>query len=119
MGATLQVPFVHLETGWPDALVGLRQAGFQLVAMTPRQPSQTIDEFARCPRPARVAVIIGAEGAGLTAAAERAADVCVRIPIAASVDSLNLAVACGIVLEQVTRNAGARGILAAQKGTQT
>jgi len=119
MGATLRVPFVHLTDRWPAALTLLRTAGFSLVAMTPRQPSQTLDEFTgECP-PARLALVVGAEGVGLTPAVEAAADHRVRIPIAPGVDSLNLAVATGIALERLTRNGHGRGILAAPKSIQT
>ena len=48
-----------------------------------------------CPR---VALLVGAEGPGLTAAALAVADRHVRIPMAAGVDSLNVATAAAIVL---------------------
>jgi tRNA G18 (ribose-2'-O)-methylase SpoU len=47
---------------------------------------------------ARIALLVGTEGAGLTEEAEAAADVRIRIPISDAVDSLNLAVAVGIAL---------------------
>jgi tRNA G18 (ribose-2'-O)-methylase SpoU len=119
MGATLRVPFVHVTDGWPGTLTTLRGAGFTLVALTPREPAVALDDLAARLAPAPLAVIVGAEGQGLTAAVEAAADVRVRIPILPSVDSLNLAVAAGIVLERVTRNRGARGILAASHRAQT
>jgi tRNA G18 (ribose-2'-O)-methylase SpoU len=45
-----------------------------------------------------VALLVGTEGAGLTATAERAADYDVRIPMRANADSLNVAVAVAIAL---------------------
>ena len=42
--------------------------------------------------------MLGAEGSGLTPEALSAADVRVRIPIAAGVDSLNVVVAAGIAM---------------------
>jgi tRNA G18 (ribose-2'-O)-methylase SpoU len=119
MGATLRVPFVHLDDDWPDALMVMRTAGFVLAALTPREPAEPVDEFARRPMPPRLALIVGAEGPGLTPSIESSADHRLRIPIAPGVDSLNLAVATGIALEQVARNMRGRGILAAPKGTQT
>ena len=101
MGATLRVPFVRLDD-WPAALTRLRVAGFTLVALTPREPSDTLDVFGSRPRPPKVALIVGAEGAGLTSVVEAAADERVRIPIERGVDSLNLAVATGIVLQRLT-----------------
>jgi tRNA G18 (ribose-2'-O)-methylase SpoU len=113
MGAVLRVPFVHLDE-WPAPLVELRAAGFSIVAMTLREQSETIDAFIGRPRPAKLALVVGAEGTGLTAAAESFAEYRIRIPIEAAVDSLNLAVASGIALEQLTRDRRGRGILAAR-----
>jgi tRNA G18 (ribose-2'-O)-methylase SpoU len=48
-----------------------------------------------------VALLVGAEGPGLTPALEAAADYRVRIPIRPDVDSLNLAVAVGIALHRL------------------
>jgi tRNA G18 (ribose-2'-O)-methylase SpoU len=101
MAATLGVPFATLDDGsgaWPAALAGLRRRGFSLVALTPREPAQDLEEFARQAAPARLAILLGGEGAGVTSEAEAAADYRVRIPIVRQVDSLNLAVASGIVL---------------------
>jgi tRNA G18 (ribose-2'-O)-methylase SpoU len=117
MGATLRVPFVQLGE-WPAALTRLRAAGFRLVALTPRQPSELLDAFAARPRGPKLALLIGAEGPGLTAAVESAADDRVRIPIARGIDSLNLAVATGIALEQLTRDLRGRGILGARQSQE-
>ena len=103
MGATLRVPFARID-GWPDGLADVRACGFTLVALTPREPSMTIDEFLEHPRPPRVALLVGTEGAGLSLAAEAAADCHVRIPISQAVDSLNLAVATGIALARLSGN---------------
>jgi tRNA G18 (ribose-2'-O)-methylase SpoU len=100
MAATLRVPFVRLDE-WTDQLSQIRAAGFAIVALTPREPSETIDAFLVRPRPPRVAVLVGGEGPGLTPALEAAADYRVRIPIRADVDSLNLAVAAGIALHRL------------------
>lgn len=99
MGAALQVPFARAAADdWPGVLTRVRAAGFTIVALTPREPSETLDAFAARPRAPRVALILGTEGAGLTPAVEAGADFRVRIPIAAGVDSLNVAVAAGIAL---------------------
>ncbi|HKB14211.1 MAG TPA: RNA methyltransferase [Vicinamibacterales bacterium] len=102
MGAALRVPFARAADGdWPGAVERLRTAGFAVVALTPRQPSEALDAFAARPQPARVALVLGTEGAGLTPAVEAAADYRVRIPISSSVDSLNIAVATGIALSRL------------------
>ena len=97
MAAVLRVPFARCDD-WPQDLVRLRDRGFTIVALTPREPAVTLAEFAAKPRPERVALVAGAEGTGLSAGVEQAADHRVRIPIESSVDSLNVAVAVGIVL---------------------
>jgi len=99
MGAALRVPFARADAAdWPGVLIRVRAAGFTIVALTPREPSERLDAIAGRPRPARVALIVGAEGAGLTPAVESTADYRVRIPISDDVDSLNVAVAAGIAL---------------------
>jgi len=101
MGATLRVPFARIAD-WPLGLGALRDRGFALVALTPRAPSQPLDRFARSARPARIALLVGNEGAGLSGEVEGAADYRVRVPIRPDVDSLNLAVATGIALSILT-----------------
>jgi len=99
MGAVLRVPFARADGGdWPGVLARIGAAGFIIVALTPRVPSETLEAFTSRPRPARVALIVGTEGAGVSPAAEAAAHYRVRIPIDRDVDSLNLAVATGIAL---------------------
>lgn len=68
------------------------------------EPWETLETFGLRPRPPRLALVIGAEGSGLTPSVESAADYRVRIPIEPVVDSLNLAVAAGIALERLTRD---------------
>jgi tRNA G18 (ribose-2'-O)-methylase SpoU len=102
MGASLRLPFARAG-GWPATLAQVRDAGFHLVALTPREPSEPLEAFAKRPRAEKIALLVGGEGPGLSAAAETAAADRVRIPIARGVDSLNLAVATGIALECLTR----------------
>jgi tRNA G18 (ribose-2'-O)-methylase SpoU len=106
MAATLRVPFARVEA-WPADLSMLRHRGFTVVALTPRllseTPLESIDEFARRVRPDRLALVVGSEGQGLTAAVEAIVDHRIRIPIAPGVDSLNLSVAAGIALHLLSR----------------
>jgi tRNA G18 (ribose-2'-O)-methylase SpoU len=105
MAATLRVPFATATSGggWTTALTTLRAHGFQIVALTPREPAVTLDVFARQPRAERIAWLVGAEGPGLTSETDALADVRVRIPISDAVDSLNVAVATGIALAATHR----------------
>jgi len=100
MGAALRVPFVRAGD-WPAVLSQVRAAGFTIVALTPREPSERLDLFRS--RPDRVALVVGTEGAGLTPSVEAMADHRVRIPTSDGVDSLNLAVATGIALYELRR----------------
>jgi tRNA G18 (ribose-2'-O)-methylase SpoU len=100
MAATLRVPFARMED-WPHGLAALRVRGFTIVGLTPRAAAQPLDVFAAS-RPARIALLVGNEGAGLSREAEAAADRLVRVPIRPDVDSLNLVVATGIVLSRLT-----------------
>lgn len=54
-------------------------------------------------RPPRLALVVGNEGAGLSAAAHARADHLVSLPITGRVESLNAAVAAGIFLYELTR----------------
>jgi tRNA G18 (ribose-2'-O)-methylase SpoU len=53
--------------------------------------------------PARWAVLLGAEGPGLSAGALEAADLRVRIPMASGVDSLNVATAAAVAFAHLRR----------------
>jgi tRNA G18 (ribose-2'-O)-methylase SpoU len=96
MGEVLHVPFTR-SADWPGDLHLLAAAGFTLVALTPSPDAMAIDQFDAGPR---VAVLLGAEGPGLSAAALAAA-VSVRIPIRPSVDSLNVGHAAAIALHRL------------------
>jgi len=99
MGSVLQVPYARLDA-WPASLESVKAAGFRMVALTPQDDAV---DLASCATNGRVALLVGSEGTGLTPAAERMADFRVRIPIAADVDSLNLATAAGIALHHFWR----------------
>jgi tRNA G18 (ribose-2'-O)-methylase SpoU len=104
-GHVLRVPWTRLEE-WPVGLDALRDRGFVVVALTPAAGAEPIDRFAR-DLPDRVALLLGAEGPGLSAAALARADRRVRIPIAAGVDSLNVATAAAVAFHAVaTARAG-------------
>jgi tRNA G18 (ribose-2'-O)-methylase SpoU len=92
MGHVLSVPWARLEP-WPDALNDVRDAGFTLAALTPG-PDAEVLTGALGPGP--VALLIGAEGPGLSAETLSLADRRLRIPMAAGADSLNVASAAAV-----------------------
>lgn len=100
MGSVMSTKYARLPN-WPDDLASVKAAGFALVALTLRE--RAID-LGACPRPPRVALLVGTEGPGLSTAAEQMADLVVRIPISRDVDSLNLATATGIALHYFSQS---------------
>jgi len=101
MGASLQVPHARIRD-WPAGLGIVREAGFMIVALTPAQSAADIAVLAEAiDRPRRIALLVGNEGAGLTAGALAEAQLRVRIPMAPGIDSLNVATATGIALHRL------------------
>jgi len=96
MGASLEVPFARFAS-WPDGLRALSPAGYRVVALAPRA-HLAIEALAPGPLSA---LLVGSEGDGLSPGALAAADVAVRIPIVASVDSLNVATAAAVALHRL------------------
>lgn len=96
MGTVFQVPWTR-AANWPDALTELRDIGFTVAALALSAEAMSLEEFAAAGHE-RVALVMGAEGDGLTRAAQQAADVTVTIPMARGVDSLNVAAASAVAL---------------------
>ncbi len=101
IGAALTLPLGRLPFGRASVQT-LRDAGFTTIALTPARDAIDLDELAG-ERFARAALLLGAEGCGLSEEAMEAADVRVRIPMEADVDSLNVATASGIALHRLAR----------------
>jgi len=99
MGHVFGVGFAVLDEPWPAALERLRAAGVRLLAMTPRSSATPLRQLAT---PQRWALLLGAEGPGLSDGALAAADEWVRIPMADGVDSLNVATAGAVALAHLT-----------------
>lgn len=95
MGHALLVPYAR-ATRWPADLVLLRELGFRLVAMTPDPDAEALPHAMAALRDERVAVLVGAEGPGLTEAVMRISDVRARIPMSRGTDSLNVATAAAL-----------------------
>ena len=88
------------STAWPGGLETVREAGFTLLALTPDEKASRLDEAAPH-RMDRVALMLGAEGDGLSTQALVAADEWVRIPMAHGVDSLNVGAAAAVAFYAV------------------
>ncbi len=100
MGGTLKVPFARFD-GWPDSLGELRGAGYRLIALDLAEDAIALSEIASSGFDfgPRVALLLGTEGRGLSDAALEHVDHSVRIPMAAGIDSLNVASASAIALQ--------------------
>jgi tRNA G18 (ribose-2'-O)-methylase SpoU len=95
IGATLSVPTAWLAPG-EDVVALLDRHGFQGLALSPAAD----ETLARLDVPARAAVLLGAEGPGLSKAVmDRVRTV--GIPMANGFDSLNVATTSGIVLHHL------------------
>jgi len=97
MGHVLHVPFAHLPS-WPEGLDDITADGYTVVALT---PSGDVDLDDLTPSVDRTAVLVGAEGPGLTADALKRAHVRARIPMAPGVDSLNVATAAALAFHHL------------------
>ena len=102
MGHALLVPYAR-SADWPADLVTLTERGFRLLAMTPHREARTLSEAMSAVRDERIAVLVGAEGPGLTAAAQRLSDMRVRIPMSRGTDSLNVATAAALAFYERAR----------------
>ena len=85
MGELLHLPIVRC-TSWDDAFDQVSEAGLDIWALTPS--AQAADIFTLTP-PSRWALVVGAEGPGLSATT-LARCTNVRIPMSNGVDSLNV-----------------------------
>ncbi|MGE0191750.1 MAG: TrmH family RNA methyltransferase [Planctomycetota bacterium] len=104
MGAALRLPFAHDAESWEASLVALQTAGVVRIGFTPAATAEPLPAWARArDRGRRVALFLGAEHDGLQARTMAALDVLVRIPMAAGVDSLNVAAAGAIGLYELAR----------------
>jgi tRNA G18 (ribose-2'-O)-methylase SpoU len=94
MGHVLDLPFAVLAP-WPAALSSLGDAGFELVALTPDPAAGDIRHLG-LGTARKVALMLGAEGPGLSAAALQHAATRARITMSPGVDSLNVGSAAAI-----------------------
>ena len=95
MGNVLAVPFAPLPPLVGGGVDLLHQAGFRVLALTPRADATPLAECR--PEPdGKVAIVLGSEGPGLGEESLAAADLQIRIPMTTGVDSLNVATAGAI-----------------------
>ncbi len=94
MGAVFAVPWSRLDT-WPGGLRDVQALGFSVLALTPDPQATALPDLPAAVG-ARFALLLGAEGGGISDRALSIADHRVRIPMSAGVDSLNVAAAAAV-----------------------
>jgi tRNA G18 (ribose-2'-O)-methylase SpoU len=100
MGAVFSLRYARMDD-WYDGVADLSARGFTTVALTPAADAVEI-ERAVVDLP-KVALLVGSEGPGLSQRWLRSADVRAMIPMAAGVDSLNVAAATAVACYVVGR----------------
>jgi len=93
MGSVFWLPYARVDD-WYGAPAMLRDAGFTTYAMTLAPDAVPLDEVAHDVE--RLAVVVGSEGHGLSEHWQRQADVCVTVPMAERIDSLNVAASVAV-----------------------
>ncbi|MFG1958457.1 TrmH family RNA methyltransferase [Nonomuraea sp. NPDC049028] len=104
MGAVFSIPYARMDD-WYNGLEQMRDAGYQLLALTPDQSATPLDAVKMTDR---VALLLGSEGDGLSSRWSQEADEPVCIPMspaamAAGVDSLNVVAAAAIACHGLMR----------------
>lgn len=92
MGTVFQVPWAFLPEDWQGLL---RQEGFATAAMALTPQALPLGDSVLTQQD-KLAVVLGTEGDGLAPATVAACDYTVMIPMAAGVDSLNVAAASAV-----------------------
>ena len=107
VGNALLVPWAYIgssEARWKEEGIGwLKEEGFQTVAMALRSDNIRIDDPVLKQKD-RLAIIMGNEGQGLAESTINAADYVAKIPMMNGVDSLNVAVAAGLAMWELTQH---------------
>ena len=103
MGAVFTVPYARLE-GWYDAVAELSKEGFTTVALTPAPDAVEVEDAVKGVD--KVALLMGSEGPGLSRRWMETADVRAVIPMAAGIDSLNVAAATAVACYVTARRSG-------------
>jgi tRNA G18 (ribose-2'-O)-methylase SpoU len=100
MGAVFSTPWTRVPD-WYDALPALSRRGFTTVALTLGPDAVPIEEAVA--GVGRLALVLGSEGHGLSARWEASADRRAVIPMAAGIDSLNVAAASAVACYAAAR----------------
>ncbi len=106
MGSQRWVEVVRHRSA-PEAIGGLQQQGYQVVAAHLGSGAVDYREVDYC-RP--TAILLGAERRGVSKAAIAAVDSCITVPMMGMVESYNVSVAAGIILAEAQRQRQIAGL---------
>ncbi len=98
MGSTFRVPIV-VRQELSAVLDAARAAGLAIVATVPRDGTP----MSRCDLRQPLALLLGAEGAGLDPAITKAAEVRLTIPMHGPIESLNVATSAALICFEAAR----------------
>lgn len=96
MGTVLQVPWTRVGD-WASTRELLTRHGFHVAALALTEDAVSLRDFDGSAHE-RLALVLGAEGPGLTAEALAASDTVVQIPMKHGIDSLNVAAASAVAM---------------------
>ncbi len=98
MGSGFRLPFMQVGD-LPAALIGLRQRGWTVIASDLHG-----EDFYSHPDPGgRFILVVGSEAHGISDATRVAADMLLKLPMRGGAESLNAAVAAGIMMYELMR----------------
>ena len=99
MGSGFRVP-ASVTSDLPGMLAQLRSRGYAVIASS----LSGADFYAGMPRCERFALVIGNEARGVSSEVMRTADVLLKLPMRGGAESLNAAVAAGIMMYELMKN---------------
>jgi tRNA G18 (ribose-2'-O)-methylase SpoU len=104
MGTIFSLPWTRL-LGWPASAQIVRDSGLAIVGLTPSGLGKSISGVVM---PPRFMLVLGAEGDGLSTGTSDIADLLLRIPMKAGIDSLNVSAAAAVAMYALTLPNGVR-----------
>lgn len=97
-GAAFKVPIVKVDH-IKDAVFYLQASGVQVVSATEKTDNNIYDISFQAP----VAIVMGAEDRGISPSILKASDHLAKLPLLGEIESLNVSVACAVLLYEVVR----------------
>ena len=97
-GAIFKIPICKVDH-IKDAVYHLQSSGIKVIAATEKAEDTIYNVSLKVP----CAIIMGAEGRGITPSVLKAVDEHAKLPIFGDIESLNVSVACGAILYEAVR----------------